>query len=188
MSAGIKLRLAAFVLAIAFMVALITWTAQSSWRRVGELRDKLTTVQIESFKIADHIQESILELNNNVLRYGLSRDTNDWVHFNKGSQELDEWIDKWRPKESTDLERLIHDHINTNYDFYMAAAHEIAFKVQTNSEPTLNLSEFANFETQSQKILKLGYELAEAHRQSLNSFLASSSKALGYRSEERRVG
>ena len=179
-SAGIKLRLAAFVLAIAVMVALIVWTAQSSWRRVGELRDKLTTVQIQSFQIADHIQENILELNNNVLRYGFSRDGNDWVHFKKGSKELDQWIDEWRPNESTDLERLIHDRINTNYDFYMAAAQEIAAKVQTNSQRTLNLDNFTNFEAQSQKILKLGYELADAHRQSLNSFLTVSSKALGY--------
>jgi signal transduction histidine kinase len=178
-SAGIKVRLATFILAIAVMVALIAWTAQSSWRRGGELREKLTAVQIQSFQIADHIQESILELNNNVLRYGLSRDSNDWTHFLKASRELDNWIDEWRPNEKTDLELLIHDRINTNYDFYMAAAHVIAAKVQTNSE-SLNLNEFTDFENQSQKILKLGFELADAHRQSLDSFLTESNKALGY--------
>jgi signal transduction histidine kinase len=179
-SAGIKLRLAAFVLAIAGVVALIAWTAQVSWRRGGELRDKLTTVQIDSFKIADHIQENIVELNNNILRYSLSRDSNDWVHFEKASRELDDWIDEWRPIEKTDLELHIHDRINTNYDYYMAAAHEIAAKVQTNSEPTLKLSEFANFERHSQKILKLGFDLANAHQKSLDSFLRESNKALGY--------
>lgn len=179
-SSGIKIRLAAFIFAIVVMVALITWTAQSSWRRGGELRDRLNKTQIQSFQIADHIQEAILELNNNVLRYGLSRDSNDWAHFETASTELDKWIDEWRPNESTDYERSIHDHINTNYDYYMAAAREIAAKVQTNSEPTLNLNEFANFETNSQKILKLGFQLADAHRESMNSFLAQSSKALGY--------
>jgi len=179
-SAGIKIRLVAFILAIAVMVALIAWAAQSSWRRGGELRDKLTENQFKSYQIADHIQESILELNNNILRYGLSRDSNDWNHFQTASKKLDEWIDEWRPNEKTDVELLIHDHINTNYDYYMAAAREIAAKVQTNSESTLNLNEFANFEANSQKILKLGFELADAHRQSLNSFLTESSRALGY--------
>jgi signal transduction histidine kinase len=178
-SAGIKIRLIALILAIAVMVALIAWAAQSSWRRGGELGDKLTKVQIESFHIADHIQESILELNNNVLRYSLSRDANDWIHFQKASKELDEWIDEWRI-EPTDYEKHIHDLINTNYDFYMAAAREVAAKVQTNSEPTLSLSALANFEQRSQKILSLGYELAVAHRQSMDSFLAESNKALGY--------
>jgi len=179
MSRGIKIRLAAFILAIGVMVGLITWAAQSSWRRGGELGDKLTKVQIESFHIADHIQESILELNNNVLRYSLSRDTNDWTRFKKASKELDEWIDLWRI-ESTDYEKHIHDLINTNYDFYMAAAGEVAAKVETNSEPPLSLSALATFEQRSQKILYLGYELAVAHRRSMDSFLAESNKALGY--------
>lgn len=162
------------------MVALIAWTAQSSWRRVGLLRHQLTDVQLKSYQIADHIHESILDLNYNVLRYGLSRDTNAWMYFTKASKELDAWIDEWRPNEHTDYEKSIHDRINTNYDYYMAAAGEIAAKVQTNSEPTLNLNEFENFERQSQKILKLGYELADAHRESLNSFLTESSRGLGY--------
>ena len=179
-SAGIKIRLAAFILAIAVMVALIAWTAQSSWRRVGAMRDKLTEEQFKSYQIADHIQETILGLNNDVLRYGLSRDTNAWKDFEKASKELDLWIDEKRPKEPTDYETRIHDLINTNYDYYMAAAGEIAAKVQTNSESTLNLNEFANFETNSQKILKLGYQLADAHRESLSSFLTESSRALGY--------
>jgi signal transduction histidine kinase len=180
MGIGIKLRLAAFILAIAGMMALIGWTAQSAWRRGGELRDRLTRVQLQSFQLADHIQESILELNNNVLRYGLSQDTNDWAHFEKASKALDEWIDEQRGSENTALELRIHDRINTNYDFYMAAAREIAAKVQTNAEAPLNLSAFADFETQGQKLLKLGFELAEAHRQSMNSFLAESNKALRY--------
>jgi len=144
------------------------------------LGDRLTKVQIESFHIADHIQESILELNNNILHYSLARDTNDWIHFKKASKELDEWIDEWRPFESTQYETRIHDLINTNYDFYLAAAGELAAKVETNSEPTLSLSALANFEQRSQKILSLGYELALAHRQSMDSFLAESNKALGY--------
>ena len=47
-SAGIKFRVTAFILAIAVMIALIAWAAQSSWRRGGELGDRLTKVQIEN--------------------------------------------------------------------------------------------------------------------------------------------
>jgi len=179
-SRGFKFRLAAFILAIVIIVAMIAWTAQSSWRRSAEVRSSLNKAQMKSFQIADHIQQSILELNTHVLRYGLSRDSNDWVHFEKGSKALDNWIDEQRPIESTELETRIHDHINTNYDFYMAAAREIAAKVQTNSGPTLNLDEFAKFEKQSQDILTLGFQLANAHRVEMDSGLADSSKALGY--------
>src|SRR5438477_1709910 len=121
-SVGIKFRLAAFSIAIAVMVAIIAATAHNAWRRGGELRERLTAVQLKSFQIADHLQETILELNNSVLRYGAYRDTNAWAHFQIASRELDRWIDDQRAVLATDSERRLLDLINTNYDFYIAAA------------------------------------------------------------------
>jgi len=180
MSASMKFRLAAFTLAIGGMLTLIAWTAQSAWRRAGELHSKLSEVQLQSFKIADHIQQSILELNNHVLRYSLSRDTNDWAQYQRLSKELDDWIDDQRHKESSERELLIHDLINTNYDFYMDAARAIAVKVQTDAQPAIHLKEFSVFEARAQTLLKLGFDLAEAHRDSMSTFLADSKKALRY--------
>ena len=174
-----KIRLVAFGFAIAVMVVLIAWTAHSSWQRTGELRERLTSVQLESFRIADHIQQEILGLNNSVLRFGLYRDSSDLVQFQIGSTNLDHWIDEQRPILSTELEKQILDKINTNYDFYMTAAREMEARVQTNAAPT-RLSDFADFEEQSREILKLGSQLATAHRASINSFLADSKKSLSY--------
>jgi len=89
MNGGMKYRLDAFVLAIVGMFVLIAWTGHTSWRRSGELREKLTTVQLQSFQIADHLQETIWELNNLVLRYGVYHDTNAWTRFQTRSKELD---------------------------------------------------------------------------------------------------
>src|SRR5882724_12824694 len=116
-SFGIRFRLAAFILAIAGMVGVIAWTAHNVWRRSGELREKLTAVQLKSFQIADHIQENILELNSSVQRYGVYHDTNAWAHFQTASRQLDNWIDDQRAVLSTDSERRLLDLINTNYDF-----------------------------------------------------------------------
>lgn len=175
-----KIRLVAFILAIAAMVILIAWTGHSSWQRTGELSDKLTSVQLESFRIADHLQQAVLELNNLVLRYGVYHDTNDWASFSVASTNLDHWIDEQRPILTTEKEKEILDLINTNYDFYMAAARELDARVTTNSQSSMRLTEFANFEKQSQSLLNLGFQLASAHRESMDSFLASSKKSLGY--------
>jgi len=179
-SGGIKLRLAAFVLAIAGMVALIAWTAHSAWHRGRDLREKLTAVQLKSFQIADHVQQTILELDNLMLRYGVYQDTNDWARFETDSHELDLWIDQQRPILSTDEEKLIHDRINTAYDDYMAAARLIAAKVRAEPQHTLDLQDFAGFEKQSQRMLNLGFRLAGAHGESMDSFLVASKKSLAY--------
>src|SRR5215471_14175078 len=122
MTGAIKLRLAGFILAIGVMLGLIAWTAHTSWQRTGELREKLTTVQLKSFAIADHLQQTLLELNNNVLRFGVNRDTNEWAQFGATSTNLDHWIDEQRDTLNTEKEKQLLDLINTNYDDYMAAA------------------------------------------------------------------
>jgi signal transduction histidine kinase len=179
-SVGIKFRLAAFILAIAVMVAMIAATAHNAWRRGGELRERLTAVQLKSFQIADHIQETILELNNSVLRFGAYQDTNAWLHFQMTSKELDSWIDTQRAVLSSEGERRLLDLINTNYDFYTAAAREIENRVRSSAPSSIGLKDFAEFEKQSQRLLKLGFLLADAHRASMDSFLDDSKKALGY--------
>jgi signal transduction histidine kinase len=179
-SIGIKFRLVAFMLAIAGMVGTIAWTAHNAWRRGGELRERLTEVQLKSFQIADHIQETILELNNSVLRFGTYHDTNAWAHFQTASQELDHWIDDQRAVLSTQSERRLLDLINTNYDFYLAAAHEIDNRVRASAPASIGLNDFADFEKWSQRLLKLGFVLADAHRESMNSFLDDSKRSLGY--------
>lgn len=180
MSFGIRFRLVAFIVAIAGMLGIITWTAQDAWRRGGELRERLTLVQLESFQIADHIRENIQLLDNSVLRFGAYRDTNAWTQFEKSSQKLDRWIDEQRGVLSTEDERRILDAINTNYDVYLAAARDIEERVRTNATASIGLKDFADFEKQSQRMLKMGFVLADEHRQSMNSFLKGSKEALGY--------
>src|SRR6267378_43747 len=131
---GLKVRVVAFVLAMAAMVALIVWTGHSTWRRTGELRERLTAVQLKSFQIADKLQESIWELKNIVFRYGVYHSTNDWARFERLSSELDRWIDEQRPILSTEQEKLIVDQINTSYDGFMAAARQIQSKARLESE------------------------------------------------------
>ncbi len=159
-----------FVLAIAAMVALIVWTAQSAWRRGNELRDRLTSVQFYSFQIAEQFQQSILELNNAVLR-------NDWGFFRTNSTTLDHWIDDQRPVLATEIERHILDLINTSYDSYMDAARQIR-EAKARSQNQVAPMDFVQFEEQSRHILKLSIQLATAHRHSLDYFLAASKHSL----------
>jgi signal transduction histidine kinase len=180
MSDGIKIRLTAFTLAIAGMVALIAWTAHSSWRRTGELRERLTSVQLYSFQIAEHFQKTILELNNVIMRYGAYHEESDWARFQRTSKALDLWIDEQRPILSSEKEKALLDQINAAYDDYMAAGRQMAAKANSRGQTATPLMDFEGFEAQSQRILHLAFQLAVAHRQSMDSFLTASNKSLSY--------
>src|SRR5262249_58314930 len=59
-------------------------------------------------------------------------------------------------------------------------ARQLQAQAATNAQPTFDLKGFEQFEQQSQLILGLGFRLADAHRESLDSFLADSKKSLNY--------
>src|SRR5580765_6706515 len=178
-SRGMKIRLAAVTLAMVGMATVIALTAHTSWLRTSELREKLTDVQLQSFLIADHFQQTILGLNNLVLRYGVYHERKDWDRFEAESEKLDAWIDEQRPILTTEKEKHILDLIATNYDGYVAAAREVETKAR---EPvaTTPLAQFAEFEKQSQQVLSLAFALAAAHRESMDSFLADSKRSVSY--------
>lgn len=179
MSRVIKLRLIAFVIAMAIMAGLLAWLAHMSWQRTGELREKLSLVQLQSFQIADHFQQTILALNNLVLRYGVYRDSRDWEQFEIGRTNLDRWIDEQRPILQTEGEKKILDDINNTYDDYMAAALRIGEKTRLEpGTPSSRLADFQEFEAQSRKILGRSFDLAKAHQDSLHSFLITFSRSL----------
>jgi len=178
MNSSIKIRLGAFLLAIAAMVTLIAWTAHTSWKRTGQLRERLSAVQSQSFQIADHFQQSILRLNNLLLRYTVSRGDRIYEQFETGLTNLDRWIDEQGPILQTEKERQILKDINQTYDDYMSAALLIGKTVSSRPEGATGLIDLADFETQSQKILSLGFELARAHRESMDVFLADFSRSL----------
>ncbi len=178
MTSGIKIRVTAFLGAIGLMVALIFWIAHTSWERTGQLQEKLSAVQLQSFQIADHFQQSILELNNYVLRYSLNHDPRDWERFESGRTNLDSWIDEQRPILQTEKEKEILDRINNVYDFYMAAGLQIGKNVRSEEQGGSGLVDIADFERQSQTVLTLSFELARAHRESMSSFLIGFSRSL----------
>jgi len=169
MNPGIKLRLTIFITAIVLLVALIAWIAHNSWWRINQSHEKLTQMQWQSFQIADHLQQSILGLNNHILRYAAYRDPGDWTNADVASQELQRWLDAQQPILSSETERPLFAQINVAFQDYLAAAAAIHTKIYASHQSITRVVEFADFEKQSRHILDLGFKLAKAHQDALDS-------------------
>jgi len=178
MNPGLIFRLVIFITAIVSLVVLIVWTALTSWQQIGGLHQKLTTVQWKSFQFSDHLQQTILGLNNSVLKYAAYRDPDDWHEFDLGSQELARWIHDQQPILSSAKEKPVLDQINAAFKDYLAAAVAINTKIYESHQSITRLVEFTDFEKQSKRILNLGFKLAEAHEESLATFQAQTSQSL----------
>ncbi|HTB82730.1 MAG TPA: ATP-binding protein [Candidatus Sulfotelmatobacter sp.] len=149
-----------------------------SWRRSGDLQGQLSAKKWESFQIADHLQQAILGLNNQILRYAAYRDDVDWTNFSKDSQDLDRWLNQQRPILSSQKEQPFLDSITATYPNYLAAADAINTKLHGTSQPVLRIVDLADLEKQSKRILDLGFKLSEAHQQSIDQIQSQNHKSL----------
>lgn len=179
-SHNLKLRFGGFILAIVVMVTVIVWIAQSSWRRIGELRDRLDVVQSQSFRIADYFLQNILSLDNAVIRFEVTLQDQQWTKFEADSKVVDHWIDEEIAGASTQKEKEILARINAEYDDYLAAAKAIHTKAVAGFPATTRIAQYAPLERHADALLNLGFDLAKAHRESLDQFLSDSRNALGY--------
>ena len=178
MNSAFRQRFALLVGAIAAMAILTLGAVHDSWTRVNALEHRLTGAQLESFNLASEFQNRLLALNNAMLHFAARRENTTWAEFEQSSAQLDRWIDEQRPRLNTQRERTVLDQLDTAYDGYLDAARQ----VHSNQQPaTVSAEIFAQldgFERQTQRLLQLGTQLADAHRVAKESFLDSANVAL----------
>lgn len=162
-------RLAVYFFAIISLVALIGWAAHSSWRRIGDIHEQLSAKQWKSFQIADRLQQSILTLNNMLLRYAANRDEDDWKKFEAAGRDLGQWLIEQQPILSSQKEQPFLDRINSAYKDYLTAAAALNRRIYGMHQNNFRLGELSEIESQSRRILDLGIQLSEAHQQSIDA-------------------
>jgi hypothetical protein len=154
MNPGIKFRIAVFITTIVLLVLLIAWTAHNSWERISQSHQKLSQMQSQSFQIADHLQQSILGLNNRILRYAAYHNDVDWFIFSGSSKDLQDWLAEQKPMLSSDAEHSLLLQINAAFQDYLIAATAIHTKIYAGRQSITRVAEFADFEAQSKRWIR----------------------------------
>jgi len=180
-----RYRFLYLVAGLAVMAALSVWAVQQSWRRFNSLERRLTSGLLESFRLADDFQTRLQLLNNTMLRFTARREPSDLAAFQQASDRLNRWIDQHDPqmnKESnltTEQEQQLFRRINVAYDDYLRAANNVLSNRQSAVVTAESFAQLDQFEQQSQHLLTLGSQLANAHQQAKESFLGEANRALG---------
>ena len=179
MNRGIFVRLAIFIATIVLLVALIGWTAHSSWRSIRTSHDNLAKLQWQSFQIANHVQQKILNLNNSIYLYAAYTDhQNDWTNIVTTIQEFQYWLDQKQPILSSRTEGPLLGQIDSAYKDYIASAMAIHARVYGSRRAITRVDELADFEIKSQRMLDLSFQLAQAQQYSLDEFRLKTLRSL----------
>ena len=113
-----KLRLYGFAAAAVLLAALVGLAGHSAWQQLKQLRKNFGAVQTESFHLAEHVEASILNLSETVLRFDLRKDPADKARFHKESRELKQWIQRQKPSVTTPFELDLLNQIELALEAY----------------------------------------------------------------------
>jgi signal transduction histidine kinase len=171
---SLRFRLFAMGLAVAALAAIIVGAAAITGQQVATLRWHISTVQLESFRIADKLQTAVLSLNATLLRFVLGHSPEDWQGFVSASDRLQRWLARQHP--STPREQQEIAEVRTHLAAYQAEAGTLAASDTTDHYDVLPV--LSKIEKSSQKILSLGYALASAHRAATARLVDDSQRSL----------
>lgn len=176
MNRALKVRLTAFALVIITLAVAIGFAAYSSWREVRRLQTRLSTGHLRSFEIADHLQASVLKLQTSLVRYELRHDAEDLNAFRHDSSDLDKWISEQKPVLNSARELALLNDVDAAYDRYRTVCSNALNDVD-GTEDT-RLAHIADSQKAVAPLFELGYQLADAHRQTLEDAFLESQKSL----------
>ena len=184
MKSPFGIRLWILITAICLVAGGTLYGLSSTWHLIHELEAKLSTSQIERFRLASEVRRGLLNLNNFMLSYALVRDPHQWAQFEQASGDLDRWIDDRDPSQNpgsplgTEDERRVFKELSRAYDDYLVSARA----VHSNAQPALvtsrQLAQLDDFNRQTERMHDLVRLLTEAHRTAEGAFLANAYASL----------
>jgi signal transduction histidine kinase len=178
MKFGIILRLVALTLVVALMGILILLATLNSQKKSAQLREQLSQVDLESFRIADQFHDSLRELSNTMQRYGTDHDPAIWGEFLQASRKLSGWIEQQKPKLTSQDEKDALQQITSGYRDYLQAAQELHLKLESMGQQSATLADFIPLRVASQHLFDQGQYLGKALYDSRKQLLAQANRIL----------
>ena len=179
-----RTRLLLLAASIVLVTGTTLWGVQAAWRRINELEHRVTDTQLESFRLAQDFAGRLRDLNNSILLFAARRETNTWNQFEQAATNLDRWIDQYDPRSNpksiltTERERMLFQQLNSGYDEYLHAARMLHTNQPGGTMSAEAYNAVREFQAQAQQLLDVNDELAKAHREAEQAFLAEVNSSL----------
>ncbi|HTV42721.1 MAG TPA: ATP-binding protein [Candidatus Sulfotelmatobacter sp.] len=165
MKFNMKFRLAALGLAVGLMAALMVFITMNSLRGVADLQTRLNNLDLESSVLADQFRETMHDLNNSVISYGITHDPAAWADCLKQSQKLKTWITEQKFKLRNPSEKKILQQMDSAYGDYLTTIQDFHAKIVSMGRQDSALSDIAPAREKTQQLAGLSRKLVQAHYQ-----------------------
>ena len=173
-------RFYGYALACVGLMLVVSWAGYVTWQELRQLRQSFAAVQADAFHLSEHIEASIRDVNEIVLRFDLRRQPEDWKTFQKKSHDLQQWMRARQPSITTTEERELVGQIETAFEAYLSRMADERARGEATVAPNLALEQV---EKGAASILALCEKLNAAERMAQTQFMKDSLWALGWLQE-----
>jgi signal transduction histidine kinase len=178
MPSSFRFRLLLLAAAMFLLVVVVALLAHLTWSQSVAVRAQFRMVHDESLQLSEHIRGAVQSLDTNLLQYKIGHDPRDWRDFNNEAADLQHWLDQQRAALRTPRETLMLATIVAELKAYLADARVFAAADETLPPGGTVSAQLAALDQRSEKLLGLGFDLAEAHSATLDSVLARTDRAV----------
>ena len=179
MKLNIKFRLAALCVAVGLMGALIVFITLNSQREAADLQTRLANLDVESSGVANQLRDSLQDLNNTVIGYGVNRDPGLWEACLKHSHELQVWIDDQKSRLQNPDEKKLLQQMQASYSQYLDALGVFHAKMRSlGPQEDVPLSDYVPIRERTIELGAVSRKLANLSLQSRNELIAQAHRTL----------
>lgn len=169
-------RVTLFGLALVAVLLLTGWRAVRAWQEADRLRASLLAGEQESFALADHYRAAVLEMNDALVRFGLSGAGADQEEFEARREELAGWLERQEGSLRRPASRALLRDIRGAFTNYLVDADSLrANRGQAGISPGPMLEKV---EADSRQLLQFSRRLDVISRAALASFLLETDEAV----------
>ena len=164
-------------LATLLLVTVAGWVGRNTWLELRELHRSFASAQADDFYLAAHIEATVRELNDTVLRIDLWHEASDRAAFQKVGRDLKQWIVSHRDGLTTQEQRGVMSQLEVALEVYLAQSVNLMDRVANTPSQTPALEQVEN---NAAPILDLCERLKASERAEQIQFMTESQRALAW--------
>ncbi len=178
MKMRIRKRLVGLVLVFGLMgvfIGILAWVAQT---KLESLRTNLKKSDLESASILDPLETSLVALNSDMIKFGLTHDQALWERAWHQAVKLQGWIGQQKSALHTASEAALLKRIQTADETFLRSLQDFYVKVKFQHNRGTSLADYTPLRDQSLQLFDLGHDLARAHSEAHNVYIKDANQSL----------
>ena len=171
-----------YALASVVLALVVGWAGRITWQELRQLHRSFASVQADAFHLSEHIEASVRDLNETVLRFDLRRQTRRiGPRFRRRARSCSSGFARTKPPSPRRRKRELMGQIEAAFEVYLSRSHPVDGRASAGRERRLRPQPMLErVENQAAPILDLCEKLKAAERAAQTQFMKDSHRALGW--------